>query len=179
MSKKKLQVDGIMNELEGASLFFKPASTASSPLPPSDQVLEPATIPEPTTSLPEVPLPENTLAPEEIPTDKPYNEPKGSHASKRASVLASIPSTKSHDLIRTIRNTVKRMGKEVLFVRLSPDEKHTLGQIVYSFNEMYRPEGRKTSENEIGRIALNYLLVDYRENGNNSILAQVLAALIA
>ena len=104
-----------------------------------------------------------------------YNEQKSGRASKQASIHISG----HYDLIKTIRKTVKQVGKEVLFVRLSPDEKHTLGSIVYSFNEIYRGEGRKTSENEIGRIGLNYLLEDYRVNGNNSILAQVLAALAA
>lgn len=179
MSKKQLQVDGIINELEGASLFFKSNPiTAASPSKP-----EPPAVPMPDLALPPAQAPVQFESMEKVQTSKaaeiklttPYNEPKSSHASSQASTQANKP----HDLVKTIRKTVRQVGKEVLFVRLSPNEKHTLGSIVYAFNEIYRGEGYKTSENEIGRIGLNFLLEDYRGNGNNSILAQVLAALIA
>jgi hypothetical protein len=178
MSKKKLQIEGILNELEGASLFFPrsvspplPSTPEPTPKPEPDpqidvqspvETVEPAVAPEPTPVL-------------EVETPKVYNEQNSSNASK----LASKHIQKNNDLVKTIRKTVRQVGKEVLFVRLSPDEKKAVGSIVYSFNEIYRGEGRKTSENEIGRIGLNYLLEDYRQNGNNSILAQVLAALAA
>ncbi len=77
--------------------------------------------------------------------------------------------------IEAIRKVVKAPGKEVSFVRLSPDEKGELADIVYT----YKRQGKKTSENEINRIALNYILQDYKANGENSILAKVIAALIA
>ena len=50
-----------------------------------------------------------------------------------------------------------------------------LSDIVYT----YKRQGQKTSETEINRIALNYLLLDYREHGQQSVLARVLAALLA
>ena len=37
----------------------------------------------------------------------------------------------------------------------------------------------KTSENELSRIAINFLLEDYKANGETSILAKVLASLLA
>jgi len=173
MSKKKLQVDGIMNELEGASLFFTKLST---PPPPPIREFTPESDPE----LQVLPHPgietiEPVVEPKSPLEPKVYNEPKSNNASK----LASNPIQKNHDFIKTIRKAVKQVGKEVLFIRLSEDEKHTIGSIVYAFNEIYRGEGRKTSENEIGRIGLNLLLADYRQHGNNSVLAQVLAALAA
>jgi hypothetical protein len=79
------------------------------------------------------------------------------------------------DIIDVIRRTVKVPGREVSFVRLTPQEKDQLGDIVYT----YKRQGKKTSENEINRIAVNFILQDYRTNGNNSILAKVIDALLA
>jgi len=170
MSKKKLQVEGITNELEGASLFFNQPSKISHPPP----IQEP--IPEPVIPLPEPILKTEIQSPVsvEIKKDNAKSRQVSNNASKQASSIIE-----KHDSIEAIRKTVKQVGKEVFFIRVSPAEKYTLGSIVYSFNEIYRGEGRKTSENEIGRIGLNFLLEDYRENGNNSILARVLAALNA
>jgi hypothetical protein len=173
MSKKTLQVDSILNELEGASLFFtKPATPPPSPTEKPEPEYEPNHQVEPQTV---VQIMEPIVEPESPLASKVYNEQKSNNASK----LASNNVHNNHDLVKTIRKAVKQVGKEVLFIRLSPDEKHAIGSIVYSFNELYRGEGRKTSENEIGRIGLNYLLADYKQHGNNSILAQVLAALAA
>jgi len=63
----------------------------------------------------------------------------------------------------------------VSFVRLSPQEKAQLADIVYT----YKRRGHKTSENEINRIALNFLLADYHAHGAQSMLARVLDALRA
>jgi hypothetical protein len=76
-------------------------------------------------------------------------------------------------LIEAIRKSVKHPGKEVTFVRLTPEEKAQLGDIVYA----YKKQGIKTSENEIARIGLKQLIADYTANGQNSILAKVLKAL--
>jgi hypothetical protein len=92
-------------------------------------------------------------------------------ASKRASDLVTPDPT----VIDGIRKVVKVPGREVSFVRLTPAEKAQLAEIVYA----YKRRGQKTSENEINRIALNYLLRDYQEHGEQSVLARVLAALVA
>jgi hypothetical protein len=92
-------------------------------------------------------------------------------ASKQAS---SLPSN-SAEVIERIRKVVKVPGKEVLFVRLTPEEKAQLGDIVYT----YKRQGKKTSENEINRIAVNCILEDYRTHGKTSILARVIDALLA
>jgi hypothetical protein len=78
-------------------------------------------------------------------------------------------------LIEQIRKTVKAPGREVSFVRLTPEEKGHLADLVYT----YKRQGIKTSENEINRIAVNYILSDYVENGAESVLARVIAALRA
>jgi hypothetical protein len=183
MSKKKLQVEGIMNELEGASFFFSPSPKSPSPqLSPEPQPKLESFYSEPVVKNVNsiTVLPETKKEDENIGGEK--NKQASNNKSKQASTLASTTASKkakAYDPVEAIRKTVKQVGKEVIFVRVSPAEKHTLGSIVYSFNEIYGGEGRKTSENEIGRIGLNFLLDDYQENGINSILARVLVALNA
>ncbi len=94
-------------------------------------------------------------------------------ASYQASKLAS--SLTERDVIELIRKAVKVPGKEVSFVRLTAEEKGQLAEIVYT----YKRQGKKTSENEINRIAINFILEDYKAQGENSILASVLASLLA
>jgi hypothetical protein len=88
-----------------------------------------------------------------------------------ASTLASY----TDSTIETIRKTVKAVGKEVSFIRLTQNEKNQLADILYTFKR----QGVKTTENEVNRIGLNLLLEDYRANGENSVLARVIAALLA
>ncbi len=96
-------------------------------------------------------------------------------ASKQTSQSTSMLASYHDDLIAGIRKVVKNPGREVSFVRVSPEEKGQLADIIYT----YRRQGQKTSENEINRIAINFLLEDYRANGEQSILARTLAALRA
>jgi hypothetical protein len=77
--------------------------------------------------------------------------------------------------IETIRKTVKSLGKEVAFTRVTPEEKGRLTDIVYT----YKRQSIKTSENEINRIAINFLIEDYTRNGKESVLAKVIEALNA
>lgn len=77
--------------------------------------------------------------------------------------------------IEEIRQIVKMPGREVSYVRLTPEEKARLSDVIYT----YKRQGQKTTETEINRIALNYLLNDYEAHGEQSILARVLAALAA
>ena len=83
-----------------------------------------------------------------------------------------IPS--NHDTtVETVRKAVKELGKEAATHRFTVEEKRAVLDIIYS----YKNSGIKTSENEVARIAINYILEDYRQNGKNSILDQVLRAL--
>ena len=72
-----------------------------------------------------------------------------------------------------VRKTVKGVGKEVVYVRLTQEEKAVLADVAYTFKR----QGMKTSENEIGRIGVNFLLEDFKVNGKQSILAKVIDAL--
>src|SRR5215211_1338232 len=96
-------------------------------------------------------------------------------ASKNASVNASTLANNQDSVIEVIRKSVRHVGKEITFVRLTPEEKAQLADIVYT----YKRQGTRTSENEVARIGLNHLIEDYKANGETSILAKVMAALNA
>ncbi len=72
-----------------------------------------------------------------------------------------------------IRKAVRARGTEPSIHRLSPQEKRDLKDIVYS----YDTQGVRTSEVELTRIALNFLIADHKEHKKESILAKVLSAL--
>ena len=182
MSKKNLNVSSIANELQGASLYFT-ASPASQVPPQTASHESPAFLDN------SIPNSDPLLTPASQ-SDLSNQQKEGRKSKRLASSGASMLAYKRtnkvspnfdnpNDLIETIRKTVKQVGKEPLFVRATPEEKQRLSSLVYAFNDMYRGEGRKTSENEIGRIAINWLLEDYQANGKTSILTQVLAALNA
>ena len=90
---------------------------------------------------------------------------------KSASTLASTHAS----MIETIRKTVKSLGTMVSFTRVTPEEKARVADIIYT----YKRQGVKTSENEINRIAMNFLIEDFHKNGKESVLSQVIDALNA
>jgi hypothetical protein len=108
------------------------------------------------------------------PADSEASELASMNASSLASLLASELAHQD-EMIARVRKTVRTPGKEVSFVRLTPEEKQQLAEIVYS----YKRQGKKTSETEISRIAINCLLDDHRTNGEQSLLARVIDALLA
>lgn len=81
----------------------------------------------------------------------------------------TIPRHHDTDL-ETIRRAVKQFGKEAATHRFTSEEKRELKNIEHD----YLAKNIRTSENEITRIAINYILEDYKSNGKKSILAQVL-----
>jgi hypothetical protein len=79
-----------------------------------------------------------------------------------------------HDtIIELVRRGVKDFGKEAATHRFTLPEKKAIADIIYT----YKSRGVKTSENEITRIAVNFLVEDFRENGETSVLAKSLKAL--
>ena len=81
---------------------------------------------------------------------------------------------RNHDTsIELVRKAVKSVGKEAATYRLTKKEKQDLLEIIYA----YRSQGYKVSENEITRIAINYLIIDYKSNPMKSILHEVIEAL--
>ena len=185
MSKKVLNTQSMINELRGQSAFFRhnpparPTTAKSKPKPVKETPKEPIKHPR-IISENETPkaVPNQHHSPIDLPVDK-NNDTVSTNDSSQANMQASVLANIQDDIVETIRKTVKQVGKDTLFVRLTPDEKHQVTSVVYALNEMYRGESRKTSENEIGRIGVNFLLEDYKANGEQSILARVLVALNA
>jgi len=122
-------------------------------------------------------------------TATPVTEPRTKkviEGTKQASKKASNPDStiaryqdskfdSEEDVIEVIRKAVKPTGKEASIHRLTPDEKDAITDLVYA----QRKKGITTSENEIARIALNYLIWEYRQNKQSSILVKVLERLNA
>ena len=86
---------------------------------------------------------------------------------------ATMQPDKHDDVIEHIRQAVKHTGKEAGTYRITRAEKKALLEICYSF----RLAGIRTSENEITRIALNYLIHDHNNNPKDSILERVIEAI--
>jgi hypothetical protein len=187
--KKRLNVDQIQSELRGGSAFFpgykggsdSPAPASSEPVftPPipakeepqqDNEPISPSASPAPSPTAPvkkaAQPLEHN------IPhTSKLASKQDSKLASNHASMLALLP-----DVLEAIRKIVKNPGKEeVLYVRLSKEEKDRLADISYT----YKRQGIRTSDNEVVRVAINALLEDYKTNRENSLLAIILASLHA
>ncbi len=79
-----------------------------------------------------------------------------------------------HDtIIESVRKAVKEFGKEAATHRFTTAEKKAIADIIYS----YKNRGIRTNENQIARIAVNFIINDHRENGENSVLDKTLRAL--
>lgn len=81
--------------------------------------------------------------------------------------------TPSEEVIETIRKAVKQLGKEDATYRFTDVEKKALADVVYTYSRA----GVRTSQNEITRIGINYVMEDYRSAGKYSVLARVLERL--
>jgi hypothetical protein len=167
MTSKRISLKG-----KGADLFFGDFASEGAELSPlSDQVVpESGDLAVMTESATQEPSTEHAVAPSRKHAHTRESKTSNTQASKHASTLIS-----EIDQVDAIRKVVKRPGKEVVYVRLTPEEKGQLADVVYT----YKRQGVRTSDNELGRIAINGLLADYQENGEGSLLAKVLAALEA
>lgn len=76
-------------------------------------------------------------------------------------------------VLEQIRKVVKQVGKEAATFRLTQAEKQQMADIVYT----YKRRGYRTTDNELARIAINWLLLNYQEQGEQSVLASVLELL--
>ena len=75
--------------------------------------------------------------------------------------------------VRRLRKAVKQIGKEAATYRFTREEKDQLSDLIHTC----RRQGYRTSEVEITRIAVNWLMEDYRVGGKRSVLCRVLRAL--
>ena len=178
--------------------IFRPKSAVDSDLALLDPEADADQSPD---SAPEAPLESvSTVAssqpelPREKQPQKTRRTSKHSDASKLANTRASNPastlaskvvSEQAHThagaapigpvTMEMIRRVVKEPGREVTYVRLSPEEKAQLSDVVYAFKR----RGQKITETEISRLAVNYILADYNEYGEESLLARLAASLRA
>lgn len=95
------------------------------------------------------------------------------HDTKPASPLSDSPFFDTSDVAQLVRKAVKEFGKEAATYRFTTAEKKALADIIYD----YRRQGVRTSENEITRIAINYMFYDYQRHKERSLLHQLLTAL--
>ena len=84
-----------------------------------------------------------------------------------------IPRYHDTATIEIVRKALKIFGKEAATHRFTLEEKQTLAKIIFTF----RQKNLRTSENEITRIAINWLMLDYKKSEEKSILHQALLAL--
>ena len=147
--KKQLNVDAVVNELKD-SAFFRGAVSQSE----AKKEVKQETTPKEETKKVERKSNNDTVIPRHHDT---------------------MVSRNNDDIIETIRKAVKQLGKEAATYRFTDEEKRALSDIVYQ----YRGQGIRTSENEITRTAINFLVEDYQRNGKNSVLAQVIERLNA
>jgi hypothetical protein len=97
----------------------------------------------------------------------------GKIPSSLSSNHATMQPDNQDDVIEYIRQAVRQTGKEAGTYRITREEKKALLEICYSC----RIAGIRTSENEITRIALNYLIRDHKSNPKDSILERMMEAI--
>jgi|GEM_PF-3270923 len=168
MSKKKFEENNVINELKGSSLFFERQESHEAVVESSKDT--------PTLAVLPLDAPREAIPSSSTPLDKTNSSAsKGKENSVQESNHASNLASYHDSTIAEIRGAVKVVGKEVSYFRLTSEEKTFLGEIVYT----YKSKGIRVSENEINRIALNFLLADFKANNVASILSRVIEALLA
>jgi hypothetical protein len=149
--KKKLDEQSIMNELKGYSGFFKPVQKASNQ---KRKVMSDDTV---------IPRHRDTKQPRYQATVIPHNHD---------TVIPRHRDTKpasEKDSLKKVCKAVQEIGKEAATHRFTVNEKRVVSELIYGF----RKKQIRTSENEITRIALNYLIENYEVKGAESILEKV------
>jgi hypothetical protein len=88
----------------------------------------------------------------------------------------AIMTPRYHDsMTAIITKSVREVGKEVCTYRLTQKEKTALVEIIYHF----RMRNSRLSENEIARIAINFLIEDFKANKNTCMLSSIVEAMKA
>jgi hypothetical protein len=146
--KKRLNIDQVQSELRGGSAFFPGYKGVGDTPDPAPEESKPATPTDDTM----IPRHHDTMVSRNHDTMIPKDE---------------------DTVIEVVRKAVKQIGKEAATYRFTLDEKKHLTDIKYT----YKQQGIITSENEVTRIAINYFIEDYQNNGEASLLAKILKRL--
>lgn len=148
---KKLNEEAIQNELRGGSVFFPPKPSEQQSIGSFDKGISRSPMHPTTEDSSEARIDEN----------------------KQEMHHDTMVSRHHDQLIEVIRKAVRQQGKEAATYRFTRDEKKALANVVYAC----RNKDIRTSENEITRIAVNFIIQNHRENKQNSILSRVLERL--
>ncbi len=152
---------------------MKKSGLADSPFfrmsPPASTAVAPLATPDEPTSLTPTPLPRlkkpRMSAQPKLEATKPPRNRDTTHGTM---------TPRHHDtMVEIIRKAVREFGKEAATHRFTSEEKKAVADIIYA----YKRRDIRTSENEVARIAVNFLVSDYQANGENSVLHRVLEAL--
>jgi hypothetical protein len=148
MSKKILNTSMVLSELSGQSVYFRKESPKGKLLVADSQSKDEA-------------------------DNLDDSQPPSNHDSMPSRDHETTVSRYHDTTIETVRKAVKEIGKEAATHRFTIEEKRAIADLVYT----YKRQGVRTSENQIARIAVNFIFQDHNENGENSLIDQVLKAL--
>ena len=138
--------------------------------------------PAPTPAGEAVPAHPHQASTREVKRATAVSRPRDTMTSRHHETMVDTTTPRHHDttaerddsqVVEAVRKVVKAVGKEGATLRLTLAEKQQLKDMVYTYSR----QGKRTSETELIRIATNYMLEDYRRNGETSIVARVIAAL--
>lgn len=162
------------------SPFFRlpqPSEQAAGAPPPESSVTRnEQTSPKPDTSAPSkspVPTRSQRADPGDMKPGTKATKAPHRHATMTPRYHDTMASRHHDTIVGVIRKAVREYGKEAATHRFTADEKKAIADIIYS----YKRRGIRTSENQVARIAVNFIVSDYRENGENSVLHRALEAL--
>jgi len=74
------------------------------------------------------------------------------------------------DIMPTVAKAMREVGKEGCTYRLTQREKTALIEIIYHF----RMRNCRLSENEIARIAINFLIEDFKTRKNDCLIRRII-----
>lgn len=89
--------------------------------------------------------------------------------SNHATMVASNHDTMTYSICAALKD----FGKEAATHRFTVGEKAQLSEILFA----HRKKGVRTNENEVTRIAINFVIADFKNKGDESILSKVLRVL--
>ncbi len=124
------------------------------------------------TLAPEPPIEPAPIAEAAKPTRAPRKKPTAADVAPVEPTAAEGPPSRDQATIEAMQRALKSVGKEIFYARVAPEEKRKVDETVFALKQ----SGIRTSVNDIGRIALNYLLADHEANGEQSILNRVLSS---
>lgn len=126
----------------------------------------PSPLPEPETSTAVFSSQENVNVEEAPPTPS-------HHDTEVSSNHGIVVSRYQATTIEYVRRSVKEFGKEAATHRFTLAEKRAIANILHTLNM----QGIRTTENEITRIAINFVIDEFNRQEKNSLLSLVLQAL--